>query len=60
MLTGKYPENRSLGRHRRSWEDNVRIDIEAIGINTRNWADSTRGTNYCKALLNATLNLRVP
>ena len=34
--TGKIP----LGRPRRSWEDNIRIDLKEIGINTRNWVDS--------------------
>ena len=31
--TGKRP----LGRPRRTWEDNIRMDLKEIGINTKNW-----------------------
>ena len=48
-LTGK----RFLGRPRRRWE-------EEIGINTRNWIDLAQERANWRALLNATLNLRVP
>ena len=47
---------RPLGR----WEDNIRMDLEEIGINAGNWVDSAQDRNYWKALLNAALNLRVP
>ena len=34
-------EGRSaLGRPKRRWEDNVRMDLKKIGMNTRNWVDS--------------------
>ena len=36
--TGKKP----LGRTRRRWEDNIRMDLKEIGINTRNWVDSAQ------------------
>ena len=55
-LTGKRP----LGRPRRRWEDNIRMDLEEIGINVGNWVDSAQGRNYWRALVNAALNLRVP
>jgi hypothetical protein len=42
ILTGKPEGKRSLGRPRRSWEDNIRMDLKEIGINTRNWVDSVR------------------
>ena len=51
--TGKIP----LGRLKRTWEDNIRIDLKEIGINTRNWVDSAYG--LLEALVNATLNHRV-
>ena len=38
ILTG----NRPLGRPRRRWEDNIRMDLEEIGINTRNWVDAAK------------------
>ena len=42
ILTGTPTEKRPLGRPRRTWEDNIRIDIKYIGINTRNWVGSAR------------------
>ena len=59
-LTGKPTGKRSLGRPRRRWEDNIRMDLEEIGINAGNWVDSAQDTNYWRALVNAALNLRVP
>ena len=59
ILTGKPTGKRLLGRPRRRWEDNIRMDLEEIGINAGNWVDSTQDRNYWRALLNAALNLRV-
>jgi hypothetical protein len=52
--TGKRP----LGRPRRRWEDNIRMDLKEIGINLRNLVDSAEDRDYWR--LNAALNLRVP
>ena len=51
---------RSLfGRPRRRWEDNIRMDLEEIGIYAGNWVDSAQDRDYSRALVNAALNLRV-
>ena len=55
-----YIGKRPLGRSRRRWEDNIRMDLKEIGINTRNWGDSAHDRDYWRALANAVLNLRVP
>ena len=60
ILTGKSTGKRPLGRPRRRWEDNIRMDLEEIGINADNWVDSAQDRNYWRALVNAALNLRVP
>ena len=60
ILTGKSNGKRPLGRPRRRWEDNIRMDLEEIGINAENWVDSAQDRNYWRALVNAALNLRVP
>ena len=60
LLTGKPTGKRPLGRLRRRWEDNIRMDLEEIGINAGNWVDSVQDRDYWRALVNAALNLRVP
>ena len=51
---------RPLGRPRRRWEDNTRMDVEEIRINVGNRVDSAQDRDYWSALVNAELNLRVP
>ena len=60
MLTGKPTGKRPLGRPKRRWEDNIRMDLEEIGFNAGNWVDSAQDRNYWRALVNGVLNLRVP
>ena len=60
ILTGKPKGKIPLGRPRRRWEDNTRIDLEEIAINAGNWVDSAQDMGYWRALVNAALNLRVP
>ena len=60
MLTYNPTWKRPLERPRRRWGDNIRMDLEEIGINAGNWVDSTQDGNYWRALVNAALNLRVP
>ena len=60
ILTCKPKEKRSLGRSRRRWEDNIRMDLEEIGINAGKWVDSAQDRDYWRTLVNAALNLRVP
>ena len=59
ILTGASTGKRPLGRPRRKWEDRIRMDLEEIGINSRNWVDSVQDRDYWRALVNAALNLRV-
>jgi hypothetical protein len=53
--TGKRP----LGKSRRRWKDNIRTDLKEIGINTRNYVDLAQDRDFWRALMNATLNVRV-
>ena len=59
ILTGKPTGKRPLRRLRRRWEDNLRMDLEEIGINVGNWVDSAEDRDYWRALVNAELNLQV-
>ena len=57
ILTGKPTGKILLGEPRRGW-DNIRMDLEEIGIITRNWVDSAQVRDYWRALVNAALDLR--
>jgi hypothetical protein len=60
ILTGTPAGKRPLGRPKRRWEDNIRMDPKEIGINMRNSVDLAQDRVYWRALVNAALNLRVP
>ena len=53
ILTSKPTGKRPLGRPKRRWEENIRMDLEEMGINAGNWVDSTQGRVYWRALVNA-------
>ena len=59
ILTGKPTGKRPLGGPRRRWEDNIRMDLEEIGINAGNWIDSAQDRNYWRTLVIAALKLQV-
>jgi hypothetical protein len=53
ILTGRPTGKSPLGRPRHKWEDNIRIYLQEICINTRNWIDSAQDRDYSRALVNA-------
>ena len=46
ILTGKPIGKKPLGSHMRRWKYNIRMYLEEIGMNTRNWVDSAQDRNY--------------
>ena len=60
ILTSTPAGKRLLVRPRRKWEEYIRMDLKAIGINKRNWIDLVLDRQYWRALVNAALNLRIP
>ena len=54
MLTGKPTGKKPLGRPRRRWEDNIRMDLAG------NWVDSAQDRSDWRSLVNEALNFRVP
>ena len=58
ILTGKPTVKRPLGRP--IWEENIRMDLEGIGIDAGNWVNSAHDRDYWRALVDAALYLGVP
>jgi len=55
------PESkRPLGRPRRTWEDNIRMDLREIGIERANWIRLAQDRVPWQAFVNTVMNLRVP
>jgi hypothetical protein len=54
LLVGKPEEKRPLGRPRRRWIDNIKMDVAEIG-----WSGVAQDMVKCRALVNAVMNLRV-
>jgi hypothetical protein len=51
---------RSLGRPRRRWVDNIKMDLREIGWDGMDWIDLAQGRDQWRALVNAVMNFRVP
>ena len=49
-----------LGRHRRSWKDNIKIDLQGVGCESMGRIDLAHDRDRWRALVNAVMNLRVP
>jgi hypothetical protein len=60
LLVGKPEGKRPLGRPRRRWVDNIRMDLEEVGWGDVDWIGLAQDRNRWKALVNSVLNLRVP
>jgi hypothetical protein len=53
-------KERPLGRPRRRWVDNFKIDLREIGWDSVDWIDMAQDRYQCRALVDTVLNLRVP
>jgi hypothetical protein len=60
LLEGKPEGKRPLGRPRRRWVDNIRIDLGEVGWGDVDWIGLAKDRNRWRALVNSVLNLRVP
>jgi hypothetical protein len=60
LLVGKPEGKRLLGRPRRRWVDNIRMDLGEVGWGDVDWVGLTKDRNRWRALVNSVLNLRVP
>jgi hypothetical protein len=60
ILVGKPEGKRSLGRRRRRWVDNIKIDLSGIELGGLDWINLPQGRDQWRALVNTVINLRVP
>jgi hypothetical protein len=60
LLVRKPEEKRPLGRPRRRWTDNIKMDLSEVGLNVVDWIDLAQDRYRWRALVNAVMNIRVP
>ena len=59
VLVGKPEGRRPLGRPRRRWEDNIRIDLREVGCGCVDWMELAQDRDRWRALVSTVINLRV-
>jgi hypothetical protein len=60
ILVGKPEGKRPLGRPRRRWVDNIKMDPREIGWDEMDWIDLAQDRDRWRALVNTIMKLRVP
>jgi hypothetical protein len=60
FLVGKPEGKRPLGRPRRRWDDNIKIDIQEVGGGCGDWMELAQDRGIWRALVSTVMNFRVP
>jgi hypothetical protein len=60
LLVGNPERKRPLGRPRRRWIDNIKMDLVEIGFSVVDWIGLAQDGYMWRALVNSVMNLRVP
>ena len=59
VLVGKYKGKKPIGRPRRRWEDDIKMDIQEEGCGGQDSIDLAQDRDRWRALVNAVMNIRV-
>jgi len=60
VLVGKLQGKRPLGRPRRRWVDNIRMDLQEVGCEYVGWIGQAQDRGSWRTLVSAVMNLRAP
>jgi hypothetical protein len=60
ILVGRPEVKKPLGRPRRRWEDNIKMDLKEIGIDGANWIQLAQDRILWRTCVNTVMNLRIP
>ena len=60
VLVGKPKGRRPLGRPRRRWENNIKMDLQEVGRGYGDWMDLAQDMDRWRALVGTVRNLRIP
>ena len=60
VLVGKLEGKRQLGRPRRRWVDNIRMDLQEVRCGYRDWIELAQDRERWRKLVSAIMNPRVP
>jgi hypothetical protein len=60
VLVGRPEFKTPLGRPRRRWADNIKMDLREMGIDGANWIELAQYRVRWRAFVNTVMNLRVP
>ncbi|KAJ4444148.1 hypothetical protein ANN_05937 [Periplaneta americana] len=58
VLVGRPEGKRPLGRPRRRWEDNIKMDLREVGYDDREWINFAQDRDQWRAYVRAAMNLR--
>jgi hypothetical protein len=60
VLVGKPEGKRPLGRPRRRWEVNIKMDLQKVGCEVMEWIELAKERDRWRGLVNAVINFRFP
>jgi hypothetical protein len=60
ILVGKPEGRKALGRPRRRWEDNIKMELQEVGCVGMDWIDLAQDRDRWRVLVIAVMNLRAP